>query len=451
MAAVPTFEEVSAMMVEAAVRGAVSAGASRQQAAAVASAAVRTALSVEGKCSSDVDYLLGERLEVIKQSLVVHQGDCKLLGHHVHSAARAAALVGGAELKSKVKLHRGAGFAKHVDLHSEEAVGTLRCRRGGRQRVAVGLGVGSGSNSGKGSFRKGKGTGHRPGFGQAIVQVREKTRQVKQTAEEASEEASFEENLGEANKFEKFAGQVRSKEVKEAVGNEEASLHSEIAEQAVTKKAGHLGFGEAEGFVEPPLQVLTALQKTAGQMQVKEATGNEDVSLQKETAEQAVTKMEKAVQAKFVGADAVGQFQGEGEAEGEARATSGSSSAEAKPEEAAEGEAAVEVPVADEEEIAGAVSEFGVEVIATFSREGLAELEVAFEQATDKRSRRLAQKAFLDYLSRLDEAEDAEEARLDELDRATIAWHDENLRVIRRRQRQMFAGEERLADEVESL
>jgi len=123
-------------------------------------------------------------------------------------------------------------------------------------------------------------------------------------------------------------------------------------------------------------QRLSRLQKQQEQAKV--------LAEQEETQE----LQERQEQAKVVGADAVGQFQGEGEEEGEGRATFGSSSPETGNE--AEGED---------------LASLGEELSEAFSRDGLAALELEFQQATTQKAKKFAQKAFDAYKIELEDAE----------------------------------------------
>ena len=91
-----------AALVHEAVQGAVKAGASRQVAAAVAAASIRTAASILGigrdlprlddADGDDDDPAFQERANVFLHSLWVHREDCKQLGLNVHRACDAAAM-----------------------------------------------------------------------------------------------------------------------------------------------------------------------------------------------------------------------------------------------------------------------------------------------------------------------------------------------------------------------
>jgi hypothetical protein len=127
------------VVVGAAIRAALAGGATQKQLGTVTAAAVRTALfelnGIEELVKLDEDPPLAERARSIAHSLTVHRRDCQQLGHHVHSAAAAAVMVGGPDMRSKVKAHQAAGAAKHVDLHGDLPMSALKKKRGGKTRA----------------------------------------------------------------------------------------------------------------------------------------------------------------------------------------------------------------------------------------------------------------------------------------------------------------------------
>ena len=125
-------------LVEAAVRGAVLAGASPQVAASVTSAAIRAlyvAQQAPGSIGGDADEFIAQSLLVMAESLQVHRADCKALGEPVHNAVMAAVRVGGPGPLRKARLHRAAGVAKRDELRRDAPLRFVRGRRGGRRQA----------------------------------------------------------------------------------------------------------------------------------------------------------------------------------------------------------------------------------------------------------------------------------------------------------------------------
>ena len=103
--------------------------------AAILGAAVCAAAAIrQEEQVAQLDGPIAQRISAAAASIQIHHADCRELGFSVHSAAEAAALVGGSERQSKLAVHQQAAVAKHVRLGTDTPLAELRATRAGRTK-----------------------------------------------------------------------------------------------------------------------------------------------------------------------------------------------------------------------------------------------------------------------------------------------------------------------------